>query len=318
MASQGPVAVSIGNFDGVHVGHVSLLRAARDRVGPEGRVVAIAFHPHPASLIVGREAPAAMTTLDERAALLRAAGADEVVRLEPTRQLLSMSPHAFVEALVDRFSPAVVVEGPDFRFGRGRLGDVSFLRAVGKVSGFELAVVPPVDVTLIDHTIVRASSTIARWLIAHGRVSDARAVLGRPYRLCGVVARGDRRGRTIGFPTANLQTQNMLPADGVYAAIAHLSHGAVCPAAVNVGTRPTVDGSRRTVEAHLIDIPTMRGAGWQPVPGQPEYGWGLELDLVAWMRDQVRFAGLDALTDQIRRDVERVRRIVNSPLGAIA
>jgi riboflavin kinase/FMN adenylyltransferase len=213
-----------------------------------------------------------------------------------------------------------MVEGPDFRFGKHRAGDAATLRSLADELGFELdLVLTPIEVSLDDQSIVRASSTIARWLLANGRVRDAARVLGRPYRLSGEVVPGDRRGRTIGFPTANLRPQSLLPADGVYACIARLNTGVpgegsdiqICPAAVNIGSRPTFDGVERRVEAHLI----LDGHGsttWAPVPGQPEYGWSLTLDFVGWVRDQVKFDGIDALRGQLRRDVDRVRMIAGA------
>ncbi|KAA0216452.1 MAG: bifunctional riboflavin kinase/FAD synthetase [Leptolyngbya sp. PLA3] len=295
-----PTAVSIGNFDGVHLGHVALMRAARGQVGPDGRVVAIAFDPHPASVLPGRTAPPPLTTFDRRAALLRQAGADEVVRLEPTLDVLRLHPENFLALVVERFSPGVFVEGQDFRFGRNRFGDITLLQAAGDVMGFSVLTVPSVDVELTDQTIVRASSTLARWLLNHGRIEDVAAVLGRPLRLKGPVQPGDQRGRTIGFPTANVGVTTALPGDGVYAARATLPDGSSRPAAVNIGRRPTFDNTRHLVEACLLDDRA------RPAPLDVGlYDWTLELDLLAWLRDQVRFPSLEALTGQLERDCAR-------------
>lgn len=293
-------AVSIGNFDGVHLGHAALMHAAREQVGPDGRVVAIAFDPHPASVLAGRTAPLPLTTFHRRAALLRHAGADEIIRLEPTPDLLSLHPENFLALVVERFAPTHFVEGHDFRFGRNRFGDIALLEAAGDVMGFRVLAVEGVDVQLTDQTVVRASSSLARWLLSQGRVEDVAAVLGRPLRLEGPVRPGDRRGRTIGFPTANIDAATALPGDGVYAARATLPDGSSLPAAVNIGRRPTVDNKKRLVEACLLDD---RG---RPAPIDiGRYDWILQLDLLAWMRDQVRFPSLDALTDQLARDCAR-------------
>ncbi|MCL4219989.1 MAG: hypothetical protein KJZ65_01330 [Phycisphaerales bacterium] len=293
-------AVSIGNFDGVHMGHAALMHAARAEVGPEGRVVAIAFDPHPASVLPGRTAPPPLTTFDRRAALLRQAGADEVIRLEPTPGLLRLHPENFLSLVVDRFAPSVFVEGHDFRFGRDRFGDLALLEAAGDVMGFRLRAVDGVDVELTDQTVVRASSTLARWLLAHGRVEDVAAILGRPLCLEGPVRPGASRGRTIGFPTANVDVTTALPGDGVYAALAILPEGRSMPAAVNVGRRPTVDNRKRLVEACVLDD------HGRPAPLDiGRYDWTLELHLLAWMRDQVRFPSLHALTEQLHRDCAR-------------
>lgn len=302
-------AVSIGNFDGVHLGHRALLAAARACAGHNGRVVAVVFYPHPASMLAGRTAPQQLTDMDERARLLLAAGADEVVRLEPSPELLTMSPEGFVNALAERFCPTCVVEGPDFRFGRDRRGDVHLLREAGQRLGFQVHIVDPVDVVLSDHAIVRASSTMLRWLVSQGRVQDAATLLGRPYALCGVVEPGARRGRTIGIPTANLKTAGLVPADGVYAARALLESGQMYRAAVNIGMRPTVAGTTRTIEAHVLDLPDAGGT-WRPLPALPEYGWSLRLEFVTWLRDQLRFPSLEALGQQIARDMGRVRDLV--------
>lgn len=301
--------MTIGSFDGVHVGHVALIQAARARVGPTGRVVAIAFDPHPFAVLPTKTPPTPLTSFDQRAALLRQAGADEVVRLEPTRTLLSLHPERFIDLVLEKFNPVVFVEGEDFRFGRDRFGDIALLKASGQVLGFDVEVVPGVDVQLTDQTIVRASSTIARWLLAHGRVEDLAAVLGRAFRIQGTVSRGDQRGRTIGFPTANLAIETSLPADAVYAATAQLPDGSRFPAAVNIGTRPTVNGTRRRVEAHILFD------GTSPTPEINDYGWWLQLDLHAWIRDQVRFADLDALAAQLCRDCNRLRCLYSLVAG---
>lgn len=298
--------LTIGNFDGVHLGHQALVERARaiaDDGSGTGRVVAIAFHPHPVTVLAPRRATPPLSTLTQRAASLHQAGVDEVVRLEPTPGLLNLTPRQFVDRLVTDFRPSAIVEGKDFRFGHRRAGDVETLRELGKERGFEVHVIEPVTVALTDQTVVTASSTITRWLLGNGRVRDAACVLGRSYELAGTVVRGDRRGRDLGFPTANLRINSLAPGDGVYAAHAMLPGGRVYPAAVHVGPAATFDKAERSVEAHVI--------GW-PGPkeeGGPEYGWGLSLVMVAWLRGQVRFDSPSDLVDQMRRDVARAREI---------
>jgi riboflavin kinase/FMN adenylyltransferase len=358
--------LTIGTFDGVHTGHAALVRHALQRRATAGepagpgpasappsfvapgvvaprvvapRVVALCFDPHPATRLRPDAVPGRLTTFDRRAELLRALGVDDVVRLQPTDDLLALSPIEFVERVLLPLRPAAIVEGPDFRFGKARAGDVALLAALGRAlrpeHAFDVDVVAPVEIDLDDQTIVRASSTMTRWLLAHGRVRDAARLLGRPHRLHGTVHRGDRRGRTIGFPTANLATDLMLPADGVYAAIATLPDGATHPAAVNIGTRPTFNGEERRVEAHVILSPTSVGENgilsppnggdgsksppsggeareWRVLPNVPEYGWPLSLDLVGWVRDQVRFPSLDALVAQLARDCAVAARAVRA------
>lgn len=296
-----PTAITIGNFDGVHVGHAALITRARHHAGATGRVLALAFDPHPLTRIAPAAAPARLTSFEHRAALLRELGADEVVRLQPSDEFLSTSPREFIERVVATYRPAAIVEGADFHFGKGRAGNVATLRELGAALGFAVDIVDAVGVAISDHTIVRASSTMIRWLISHGRVTDASHLLGRNYELQGTVERGDQRGRTIGFPTANLHQANdaalLLPADGVYAGLVRLPDGRRLPAAVNVGSRPTFQGVDRRVEAHVIDART--GA---PAAGLAEYGWSLTLEFVAFVRDQVRFPGIDALRQQLERD----------------
>lgn len=306
-----PTAITIGSFDGVHVGHAALVRAARERVGPAGRCVALAFDPHPREILSPDAAPPRLTTFDQRRRFLLDLGADEVLRLETDRQLLGLSAEAFVRHVVDEFAPVAIVEGDDFRFGRARQGGSDSLERLASVMGFESIVVREVDIELADQSIVRASSTLIRWLLEHGRIDDAARVLGRPYELSGTVVRGDRRGRSIGFPTANIDPASMTPARGVYAGIATLSDGREAPAAINVGRRPTFRGVETRVEAHLLGLPTSYGsesaATWAPIEGLDEYGWPIGLRLVAWLRDEVRFGSIDELRAQLARDVERAR-----------
>lgn len=297
------VVLMIGNFDGVHLGHAALVRRARamaDESGPRGRVIALAFDPHPMTSLRPELAPERVMTFERRAELLRGLGADEVGRLTPSHELLGHSPEAFIDLLVERYQPSGVVEGQDFRFGRARSGDAAALERLCAARGMRAVIVPPVTVALSDQTIVTASSTMARWLLRHGRVSDAALVLGRPHEVSGTVVQGDRRGRLLGFPTANLMTDDLIPADAVYAGIAELPGGRERAAAIHVGARATFNNPERTVEAFIL--------GWDgPVAeGGAEYGWPLRLRFTAWLRDQAKFDSVDHLINQIRRDVGRV------------
>jgi riboflavin kinase/FMN adenylyltransferase len=300
--------VMIGNFDGVHLGHAALAKRAREVADAAGaRVVALSFDPHPLAVLRPEAAPARLTTLERRAELLGRYGVDEVVRLEPTGNLLGQSPEEFIQNLIRDLAPVAVVEGPDFRFGRSRAGDLDLLRRIGRTQGFEVHVVsPPIEVALSDHSLVRASSTTVRWMVAHGRVGDAAALLGRPYEMTGPVVQGERRGRTIGYPTANLDSPCLVPADGVYSGIGVLPDGRRVPAAISVGAKPTFGNKPRTVEAYLL----LNGGGpWHPIPGLPEYGWDLRLEFHHWLRDQARYDSLEPLLEQIERDVSRTREL---------
>jgi riboflavin kinase/FMN adenylyltransferase len=306
-------ALTIGNFDGVHLGHAELIRRGRLAVGPDGRLVALAFHPNPLTVIKPAAAPAALTTFDQRVRLLQRAGADEVLHLSPTRKLLSTDPFTFIHEIVERWQPAVIVEGSDFRFGARRAGDVDTLAQIGSQldrlgRGFETIVLDPVNVSLSDGRLLPASSTLVRWLLERGRVADAARVLGRPHRVEGLVVRGDQRGRTIGVPTANVESPNLLPGDAVYAGVARLPDGSSKPAAIHVGPRETFGSSKRTLEVFVLD---WRGPGTLSIddPAQYAYGWTMKIDFLAWLRDQARYDSVDGLLAQMERDIARSRRL---------
>ena len=296
-------ALTIGNFDGVHLGHVQLVAEARrlvDAGGTRGRVVALAFDPHPLTLLRPESAPHRLTTFADRTYLLKQAGADEVEQLSPTAQFLSVEPDAFINNLCSHYKPSFFVEGPDFHFGKAAKGSPATLRVLADAFGFAAHIVPPVEVPLSDQTIVRASSSVVRSMLRLGRVFDAALILGRRYALRGEVVQGDQRGRTIGFPTCNLSTDCMLPADGVYAATATLPDGTSHPAAINIGTRPTFNGVQRRLEAHLI------GAKLELT-----YGWELQVVFQTFLRDQVRFDSIDRLKTQLSKDCDRAFGLIN-------
>jgi len=256
-----------------------------------------------------REPVLQLTEFGTRRRLLCQAGADEVLLLQPTSDLLGRSPQEFVEFLLADYGMTTIVEGPDFKFGKGRSGTVADLRTLGSRLGFDVAIMDKVECSLVDQTIVPVSSTLIRWLIRHGRVKDASRLLGRTYRVCGKVVRGDQRGRTIGIPTANLKTEWLVPTGGVYAGRARRRiNGAAehesddwYPAAVNIGTRPTFDNCEDVVcEAHLIGYDG-------PVD---DYGWMIEIEFIAFLRSEMRFGSSDEVACQIRRDIETAGRFV--------
>jgi riboflavin kinase/FMN adenylyltransferase len=296
---SGPRAITIGAFDGVHLGHQALVRAARSEVGEAGRVVALAFEPHPLRVIRPRDIPAQLSSFTQRRRWLEAAGADEVVALEPTRELLNRSPRDFLDWLHREHAPDVIVEGPDFRFGRDRAGDVGTLRELERDFGYRTVVVENVMAALSDLSVVRAASSMIRWLVRHGRVRDAGHLLGRSYRLECEVVSGDGRGASeLGVATANLDHGTyLLPADGIYAGVATDPDGASFAAAISVGTKPTYGENPRVCEAHLVDFSGRDG----------EYGWTIRLEFNDWLRDQIAFASTGLLIEQIHRDIARVK-----------
>jgi riboflavin kinase/FMN adenylyltransferase len=287
-------AVAIGNFDGVHRGHASLLaelrQQARDVSGP---AVVLTFDPHPLQLLRPEQFMPVLTTVADRAELLLRNGADEVLILQTTPQLLQLSAADFFEQVVRRQLDArALVEGVNFGFGRNREGTVETLRELCERHGIGLAVVPPLAV---EGVIV--SSSRVRGALERGAVREAEGLLGRPYRLRGCVGVGQRRGQKLGFPTANLeQVKTLVPGDGVYAARA-LEEGNLWPAAANVGPNPTFGEQIRKVEVHLIEF-------------QGDlYGRPLAVDFLERLRDTRPFASAAELVEQLKMDVEQAGRL---------
>jgi riboflavin kinase/FMN adenylyltransferase len=294
-------SVTIGNFDGVHLGHQALLSRAREVAGPAGIVTAVTFEPHPMRLLRPEAAPQTVQTPVERRQMLLEAGATDVRVLQVDRALLDQDAATFIRALHADLGFQAIVEGPDFRFGKGRKGELALLRAEGERAGFRVEIVEPVDVRLADGSTAAASSSLVRWLLSQGRVKDVGSVLGRPYAFSGLVVRGDQRGREIGWPTANIEFgERHIPMDGVYAGLATLPDGTRARAAISIGTKPTFGNAERTVEAFLLDrqMPLDR------------YGWQLRLEFSNWIREQARFDSLEPLLAQMRRDVVRTRELV--------
>lgn len=323
-------AITIGTFDGVHLGHQALVqRCTQFSRQHYGKTIVLAFDPHPMTKLRPDAAPPRLVTWQRKAELLHACGADDVVRLEPTSELLGKTGDEFLRWLFHRFTPSWIVEGNDFHYGKARDGNIRTLEAfAAEIRGdrrlasqeiVQVEVVPPVEVVLGDHQFARASSTLVRWLVSHGRVSDAARVLGREYELEGTVVMGDRKGRTIGVPTCNLATECLLPMDGVYAGRAVLPSGESFSAAVAVGARPTVGGLVRRAEIHILpDESNVAPGEWSPLPGVEEYGWHLRVALCAFVRDEVKFPSFGHLREQIARDLGRVRVIMRARNGGVS
>lgn len=296
-----PAVITIGIFDGVHVGHRRILtrgRAAADALGVP--LTAMTFDPHPLAVLRPGTQPPRLMSLPARMDALRRAGADHVVTLKPTPQLLSLEPAAFLDTLAAEHRPRAVVEGANFRFGKGRRGEVSLLRAAGKRLGFETIVVDPVTVEFNDRLTPVVSSSLIRWLVGRGRVAEAARCMGQPYTLTAAVIRGEKRGQAIGVPTANLDLDaveaQLIPADGVYAGRVELPDGTDRPAALSVGIKPTFDQTRLAVEAHLLDFDA------------DLYGQTISVRFHRWIRDQYRFPGSKAIKEQLQRDVSLTRQ----------
>jgi riboflavin kinase / FMN adenylyltransferase len=291
------VVLTLGNFDGLHRGHQAILqRALAAAAAIDGQVVALTFHPHPMAVVAPQRAPASIQSLHDRLAMLRVLGVPVVVLQRFTPVFAQLEPEAFVrEFLGQRLELRHVVVGYDVNFGRNRSGSAETLRTLGAALGFQVDVVGAVQT---DDGLVVSSSAIRRALAA-GEVDVVARLLGRPHLLRGRVAVGDRRGRTLGFPTANLQLppRLLIPADGVYAGWVPLD-GARLPAVLNIGMRPTFGGLRRTIEVHCLD--------WSG----DLYGQWLGIELVARLRGEQRFTGPAALVQQIAADVAQARAVL--------
>jgi riboflavin kinase / FMN adenylyltransferase len=294
-------AITIGNFDGVHLGHQALIEAAHRAVPGITRVVVLSFDPHPITVLKPAASPARLSTFAQRKQWISEFERTELVRLAPTREYLSQTPAEFVQSVVDQFKPMVIVEGQDFRFGKGRAGTVETIRELGKTHSFATVVVDPVERALADQSIVRVSSSLIRWLLACGRVADASMLLGRPFEMSCAVKPGDKRGRTIGFPTANLDAVDyQVPGDGIYAGTATIPDGRTFAAAISVGTKPTFGEHARVCEAFLIDYDG-------PLD---QYEWIVHLQFHHWLRDQLVYPNAGTLIEQLHRDVERTQALV--------
>lgn len=307
--SRGEVVVAVGTFDGVHVGHQAILRAARELADRAAApCVALTFEPHPRSVVQPEWEGGLLTTLDQRLELLLRYGAHACAVLHFDRQVAAMAPEAFVqEVLVEKIGAAAVVAGFNFAFGRGRRGDISTLQALGPRLGLRVRAVEPVYVDGRP-----ASSTAARALLQQGEVGPARAVLGRSYAVRGVVVRGEGRGRQLGYPTANIEhsPEQVLPADGVYVARFHLLGDGPrdsredhrrqgLDALAVVSRRPTFGGDRRWLEVHALDA----AGDW--------YGRSVEVEFEERLRPIRTFSSPEELAAQIEAD----RRAAEAYLG---
>jgi len=294
-----PPAVTVGNFDGVHRGHQALvsatLEAAREM---EGRAVVLTFDPHPARVLFPDSLPSALMTPRQKAEILAELGVKALAVLPFTAAVAALSPEAFVrDVLLQALRARKVVVGETFRFGRGRAGDVAVLRRLGRELGFEVDSLPPV----LEGGAPVSSSRV-RDALAAGDVALARELLGRPFFVDGRVVRGEGRGRGLGIPTANLETENeTLPGGGVYAGYCRLARGAVVPSVVNLGRRPTFGAGGLALEAHLLDFEG------------DLYGAALRLEFHHRLREERRFESVPALLAQIGDDVSRARLLLSGP-----
>ena len=295
-AHRGCVA-TIGNFDGVHLGHQAVFSALRARARAEGLpATVITFEPQPLEFFRPEQAPARLTRLREKIEAIAGCGIDRVVLIRFNHAFAAIEASDFVrDTLVDRLGVRHLYVGDDFRFGRGRGGDFDLLRRMGAEHGFG---VESLDTVSCDGE--RVSSTRIREALQRGDLEHAAHCLGRRYRICGRVAHGHKRGRTIGFPTMNVPLlRRSTPLRGVFAVEVHGLDARTLPGVANMGNRPTLEGDDRfLLEVHLFDF------------DGDLYGRLVEVDFIERIRDEHKFASFDALRAQIQRDVVQARAIL--------
>ncbi len=288
--------MTIGNFDGLHLGHRAVLARLTDRAKSLGvPSVVMSFQPTPREYFMGPEAPPRLSSFREKFGGLQSLGIDRLFCVRFDAEMAALEPQAFIdEYLVDGLGTRYLAIGDDFRFGRNRAGDFATLLAAGRRHGFQVEDTPT---CLLEG--IRVSSTAVRAALAAGDLALATRLLGRHYGMTGRVVRGRRLGRTLGFPTVNLRPgRRVVPMSGVFAVVVRGVGPQARPAVANLGTRPTVDGHERLLEAHLFDY------------SGDLYGRRLTVEFVARLRDEERFDDVECLTAQMHRDAELARRIL--------
>ncbi len=304
--------LSIGNFDGVHVGHQGILDVAHAMARERGvKAIAMMFEPHPVAVLHPENAPGVLTPLVWKLSLL-SRYVDGCIVLESTKELLSLPPADFVGQFLQQIAePGVVVEGEDFHFGFGRSGNVKTLRQLGQQKGFVVVVVPARQIKLGTGQLLRVSSTIIRYMIESGHVGEAAVALSRPYRLMGKTIRGKGRGRQLGFPTINMQRPNqIIPAEGVYAGFVEIAdtaedlvqHNERLPAVFSIGQARTFEDEHPLlIESHLLaeDV------------GDVSEKW-IAMDFVHYLRSQHKFGVPQELAGQIAQDCRIARDVLQS------
>lgn len=294
---EGPNAVTIGVFDGVHLGHRAILDRLRSSKLP---TTVLTFDPHPAEVLAPGTNPRLLTTIDERVELLEKEGISTVGILDLSG-IRHLDPEQFVmEVLIETLGVGRLVIGSDFHFGKDRAGNADYLKRAGEQHGFDVDVV---DLVADSSEEVVTSSRI-RGLVEDGDVSEASLLLGSGFRISNVVVHGENRGRVLGYPTANLRppARKVIPGHGIYAARVLLEDEAHS-AAVNVGVRPTFGAKELLIEAYLLDFEG------------DLYGRWLSVEFVERLRPEIDFPNAEALVEQINDDVARVRRILKSPVA---
>lgn len=289
--------IAIGNFDGVHLGHqqvLSQLKMHSDILKLPAWVVI--FEPQPKEFFLKDSAPPRLTSLREKIIALKQYAITNISCFNFNTKFAHFTAYEFVtKILVEYFNAAYILVGEDFHFGKDRAGDINLLRKLGEELAYQVLTI---DEITNDHQ--RISSTRIRHALAEHNLSLAKHLIGRPYTVCGKVIPGDKRGRQLGFPTANLRLgKRILPLAGVYAVLVHGIAAQPIPGVANAGTRPTVDGHRRSLEVHLFNF------------DQEIYGRYIEIEFVQYVRSEMRFDGLQSLREQITKDVLQAKTFLN-------
>ncbi|MBN2182646.1 MAG: bifunctional riboflavin kinase/FAD synthetase [Sedimentisphaerales bacterium] len=303
--------LTIGNFDGVHYGHQEILSAAK-KISEKYRAecIAMTFEPHPVAILYPEKAPGVLTAPDVKKYLLAQCGIDSLIVLKDSKSLLNLTPEDFIDKfIVENIHPCAVVEGDDFNFGAKRAGNIDTLKKLGTKHGFDVSVVEAKQITLSTGQVVRVSSTMIRYMLESGHVTDAAAALGRPYRLVGEIIPGRGIGRKLGFPTLNMKrSRQVIPAEGVYAGFVRLgqtieellSSEEKIAAAYSIGQARTYgDEFPLLIEAHLL----------KDNIGEPA-GKLLAMDFVERIRSQHKFKNPEELSAQIAKDCRKAKELL--------
>jgi len=291
---QKPLALTIGNFDGVHLGHQALLQQLRQAAQARGLETSVViFEPHPREFFTPQQAPTRLTNLREKVEMFRALGLDRVQVCRFTKAFAQMPAEDFIRALHEKLAAEYVLIGDDFRFGSGRTGDFALMEKIGSQHGFSVEAMHSVL-----HHDVRISSTAVREALADGKLHVAEQYLGRTYSISGHVEHGNKMGQQLGFPTANIQLRhNRPPVSGIFVVRASIEGGEWLRGAASLGVRPTVAANGRPVlEVHLLDF------------DRDIYGRHLHVEFLHKLRDEAKFSDLQNLTKQIALDVEQTRQ----------
>ncbi len=308
--SKSPV-LTIGNFDGVHLGHQEILSAAKQAAQKNrAECIAMTFEPHPVAILYPEKAPGVLTPLELKKHLIAQSGIDCLIILKDSAELLNLSPQDFVgRFLVENIHPSVVVEGHDFNFGAKRAGNIDTLKILGTKHNFNVSIIEPKEIKLSSGQTVRISSTMIRYMLESGHVADAAAALGRPYRLVGEIIPGRGIGKKLGFPTLNMKkSKQVIPAEGVYAGFVRIGETIeniitskeAIPAVYSIGQARTYgDEFPLLIEAHLLKEGIINLTGKH-----------MAMDFIERIRSQHKFNTPEELSAQIEKDCQKAKEIL--------